>query len=902
MQTIQEILESYGGRILSSRKLPARRAELVPVPQEMNQELKDCIQDMGYKQLYSHQAEMYKRAIMGKSVVITTGTASGKSLSFYLPVIQRILENPSRRALFIYPTKALTKDQLRNIVEFVEYFGKHRIQAGIYDGDTPATERSRIREEANIILTNPDMINATFLPNHSRYGFPHLFANLDFIVIDELHAYRGAFGSHVSNVMRRLHRICNYHGNTPRFLCSSATIANPAELAENICHQKFELIEKDGSPAPEKEIHFWQPEYIKEAQRKRSVVEELKGLLPDLIENCTRVITFCMSRRETEVVTKECRDILAQDPLKLGPDFSDKISAYRGGYTPLERARIEKDLVDGNIYGVVSTSALELGIDIGALDMVVMGGFPGTRASFWQQLGRAGRKGNKAHAVLMLKEKPLDQYVGMHPEWLLQSESENAVIDKNNLYIQLAHIRAASAELPLSVDDIATFPDLGEIIPLLQKDGEISEHNAQYQWSGQISPAHEISLRNITSDTIKVVDREKEETITTVDLVQAKKEFYPGAIYLHDSIQYKSLDLDLEGKTAWVKEVDSNYYTEPHKPGNIDILMEHEQSEKQRIYSCFGDVRVSVLVSGYKMIQFNTHQNLGYEGLSQILQTQMETEACWIQIPDNVVRVFVATGKAPSLEPPKPLGEDKSIPRFDYTEGLVHCLKAAAAMRVMATYSDLGGDIFGFAHPKSHKHKHAIILFDEYPGGLGFSEKAYDYIGEIIQSAGMLVKNCACKDGCPACVGDHRINKHLILWALRSFYKEIPLPRDIKIDGLEDYQTTPSVKHGYDQLKENWHVILSRFEKENLFGARFLKEASNIEVKPSQLILYYSNSSLKLAQKPDVIEGITSELGKVIHLPENFELTLRPDDGEVNVKNQLKLQRMMSQGKGTINN
>lgn len=902
MQTIQEILEIYAGRILSTKKLPARKASFAAIPEEMNSELKECIQQMGYEQLYSHQAEMYNRAIQGKSVVITTGTASGKSLSFYLPVIQRILENPSRRALFIYPTKALTKDQLRNIVEFVEYFGKHRIQAGIYDGDTPASERSRIREEANIILTNPDMINATFLPNHNRYGFPHLFANLDFIVIDELHAYRGAFGSHVSNVMRRLLRICNYHGNKPRFLCSSATIANPAELAENICHQPFELIDQDGSPAPEKEIHFWQPEYIKEAQRKRSVTEELKGLLPDLIENCIRVITFCMSRREAEVVTKECRDILAQDPLKLGPDFSDKISAYRGGYTPLERAKIEKDLVEGKIYGVVSTSALELGIDIGALDMVVMGGFPGTRASFWQQLGRAGRKGNKAHAVLMLKEKPMDQYVGMNPNWLLQSKSENAVIDKNNLYIQLAHIRAASAELPLSIDDIASFPDLGEIIPLLQKEGELSEHNAQYQWSGQISPAHEISLRNITSDTIKIVDQEKEKTITTVDLVQAKKEFYPGAIYLHDSVQYKSLDLDLETKTAWVKEVESNYYTEPHKPGTIDILMEHEQNEKHRIYSCFGDVRVSVLVSGYKMIQFNSHQNLGYEGLQQILQTQMETEACWIQIPDNVVRVFVATGKAPSLEPPKPMGEDKSIPRFDYTEGLVHCLKAAASMRVMATHSDLGGDVFGFAHPKSHQHKHAIILFDEYPGGLGFSEKAFEFIAEIIQSAGNLVKNCSCKNGCPACVGDHRINKHLILWALRSFYKELELPKNIHIDGLTNFKNTNNLKLNWNLIKENWHEVLKRFEKENLFGSRFLKQSSDIEIKDSKLILYFADSSLKLAQKPDVIEGIKSELAKIVELPDDFELLLRADNGEVNLKNQLKLQRMMNNGKGFLNN
>ncbi|TKG93771.1 DEAD/DEAH box helicase [Puteibacter caeruleilacunae] len=898
MQTINEILESFKGRILSTRKIPARKASFAPLPDQLNPELKECIQQMGYQQLYSHQAEMFQGAMQGKSIVITTGTASGKSLSFYLPVIQRILENPSRRAIFIYPTKALTKDQLRNIVDFVEYFGKHRIQAGIYDGDTPANERSRIREEANIILTNPDMINATFLPNHNRYGFPHIFANLDFLVIDELHAYRGAFGSHVSNVMRRLLRICKYHGNTPRFLCSSATIANPAELAENICHQPFDLIEKDGSPAPEKEIHFWQPEFLKRAQRKRSVTEELKGFLPVIIANMVRVITFCMSRRETEVVTKECRDILANDPLNMSPDFSDKISAYRGGYTPLERARIEQGLVKGDLFGVVSTSALELGIDIGALDMVVMGGFPGTRASFWQQLGRAGRNGNKAHAVLMLKEKPLDQYVGMNPDWLIHSASENAIIDKNNLYIQLAHIRAASAELPLSVDDISSFPDLGEIIPLLQKQGELSEHNAQYQWSGQVSPAHEISLRNITSDTIKIVDKEKDLTITTVDLLQAKKEFYPGAIYLHDSVQYKSIELDLELKTAWVKEVDSNYYTEPHKPGNIDILMEHDQKNQLRTNAFFGDVRVSVLVTGYKMIQFNTHQNLGYEALNKILDSQMETEACWVQIPDNVVEVFVATGKSPSLETNKDSAQDKKVPRFDYAEGLVHCLKAAAAMRVMATPADLGGDIFGFTHQEENKQKHAVILFDEYPGGLGFSEKGFEFLNDIIQNAGNLVKNCPCKDGCPACVGDHRINKHLILWALRSFYKEIPLPKDITIDGLKNYQKRAIPKIQWSDLKEEWDEVVNRVEERQLFGANFLKQCTGAQFKSSQLILFYPESSLKMAQKPEVIKGITVTLSKLVNLPQHFELIFQRDNSDVNLKNQAKLHRIISNGKG----
>jgi len=313
---VSRILLKHDERIKATRSLPARPAVFVDPPAKLHPELQNWMQQQGYSKLYSHQAEMFEKAHAGKSLVITTGTASGKSLSFYLPVVQRILENPSRRAMFIYPTKALTKDQFRNIREFVAFFGENRIQAGIYDGDTSPNERSRIREQANIILTNPDMLNASFLPNHNKYGFPHLFANLDTIVIDELHAYRGAFGSHVSNVFRRLLRICDYHGNRPKFLCSSATIANPVELAENICHTPFELVERDGSPAPAKHIHFFQPEYLEQAKRKKAVTEELRGILPELILSGVRSITFCQSRRETEIVTKETRDVLASDPME----------------------------------------------------------------------------------------------------------------------------------------------------------------------------------------------------------------------------------------------------------------------------------------------------------------------------------------------------------------------------------------------------------------------------------------------------------------------------------------------------------------------------------------------------------------------------------------------------------
>ncbi|WP_430972283.1 DEAD/DEAH box helicase [Sunxiuqinia rutila] len=884
---VSRILLKHDERIIASRQLKARPAIFVEPPTSLHPELQNWMTQNGYEKLYSHQAEMFEKAYAGKSVVITTGTASGKSLSFYLPVVQRILENPARRAIFIYPTKALAKDQYRNIKEFVAFFGKNKIQAGVYDGDTPPNERSRIREQANIILTNPDMMNAGFLPNHNKYGFPHLFANLDTLVIDELHAYRGAFGSHVSNVFRRLLRICDYHGNRPRFLCSSATIANPQELAENICHTPFELVDQDGSPSPTKHIHFFQPEYLEKAQRKKAVTEELKVLLPQLVLSGVRSITFCQSRRETEIVTKESRDILASDPMEYGINMSDKLSAYRGGYTPVERTKIETDLVEGALLGVVSTNALELGIDIGSLDAVVMGGFPGTRASFWQQLGRAGRNGSEAHAIVLLKEKPLDQYVGKHPDWLLQADSENAIIDRDNLYIQLAHIRAASAELPLTIDDVASFPDLGEIIPLLQHEGELAEQNNTYQWSGDISPAHEISLRNITGDTIKVVDMEKEETVTVVDLIQAKKEFYPGAIYLHDSVQYKSIRLDLESKTAFIKKVNSNYYTEPHKPGNITILMEHEQHKEQRINRYFGDVRVTILITGFKMVEFNTHQNLGFTDLSEILRTKMETEACWIEIPENVVHTFVATGKAPALEQGTPEGK---VPRFDYTEGLVHCIKAAASMRVMATDSDLEGSVLSFVDAETKRTKYAVVLYDGYPGGLGFSEKVFDYIDQIIQNAGILVKSCSCKTGCPVCVGDHRIDKKLILWALRNFYKELQSPlAGVDLKGPRK-TNLPIIK--WDAIKSNWEGLLDRFNQESRFGAKFLKEVSRVEQSAEKITLYLPPAILKIANTETVIKGLKKELSAVVDVPVSYTLSLQAAS-ETDLRKELKIRRMM---------
>jgi DEAD/DEAH box helicase domain-containing protein len=821
---------------------------------------------MGYEKLYSHQAEMFEEATEGKNVIITTGTASGKSLAFYLPVVQRIIQNPARRALFIYPTKALTQDQQKGLLPFVDYFGEKKIKVGIYDGDTPASQRRKIREEANIILTNPDMINSSFLPNHNRYGFPHIFRNLNFVVIDELHAYRGAFGSHVSNVMKRLLRICKYHGNSPEFLCSSATIANPQELAENICHSCFIHVSKDGSPSPEKEIFFWQPPFVGyDRTIRRSIVEEMAELLPYLIENDVRVISFCLSRKETEIVTKECRDTLAG---KYGSMLANKISGYRGGYTPEERHRIEKDLMNGDILGVVSTNALELGIDIGALEMVVMGGFPGTRASFWQQLGRAGRRGGKAYAVLMLKDKPTDQYVGISPDWLLGTSPENAVIDKNNLYIQLSHVRAAAAELPLTIDDVSYFPDLGEFLPLLTEIGEIVEMHNTFHWKGTSSPAHEISLRNITNEIVEVFDKQNEKILTTMDIKQAKRELYTGAIYLHDTIQYKCLDLNLEKKIATVESISLNYYTDPHIQTGFDILTTHEEKEVGRTNVFFGDVNVATLILGYKMIQFFNHQNLGYESLLEPLQDEMDTEGCWLELPNNVRSVLLELNQSIKTEN-----------TFCYFHGLVHSLRSISELKVMASFSDIGGSNFEYTiiEESVQSAVTAVILYDQYPGGLGFAEKIFQNIEEIINDAIALVKNCRCKTGCPVCVGDYKIDKKIILWALENFFAETNPPEGIVVS--EDPKIAViEYSYTWENISEDWTKLVRLMRDRRMYGADFLSTASGIRVDNTTLTLYFPESDLKLVSKDNIKQSIVNNLKQFIKLPDTFSLSFEMID------------------------
>ena len=502
------------------KTVPKRPAEYVPFPKPLHRDICGFLESTGISELYSHQAEMFAAAQNGKNVVITTSTASGKTLSFLLPVMQAILKNPLTRAIFIYPTKALAADQFRALSPWLDYFGPEKICAGVYDGDTTQAQRSRIRISANIILTNPEMLNSAFLPNHSKFGFDFIFSNLKYVVVDELHSYRGAFGSHMANIFRRLTRLCRYYGADPVFLCSSATIANPVELAGKICGRPFVQIERDGSPAPEKTYKIVQPPVIKGAKDKvygrRSAATVAAGAIPQLMGAERHFIVFGKTRKSVEVILKEARDKLDNAGF-LGSQSSQRIAGYRGGYTPVERKEIEGKMISGELSGLVSTNALELGIDIGRLDTTVLAGFPGTRASFWQQTGRAGRGEHGCVNYLILENRPFDQYIAIDPDWLFSGDSENAIVDENNLLIELSHIRAAAAELPLTMDDIALFPDLGEVIPVLLRASEVRAMGGKLLWSGPAFPAGDYSLRNMDQTAFKLILKEEKREITQMD-------------------------------------------------------------------------------------------------------------------------------------------------------------------------------------------------------------------------------------------------------------------------------------------------------------------------------------------------------------------------------------------------
>lgn len=765
--------------IVYSRTIPAREAQYADYPTGLLPELAEYLLQRGIERLYSHQAEMFELALRGENVVITTSTASGKTLGFLLPVLQEILRDSRARAIFVYPTKALASDQYKALRPVLEYFGEDRISAGVYDGDTTFGERSRIRRSANIILTNPEMINSSFLPNHSKYGFDLLFANLRYVVIDELHTYRGAFGSHLANVLRRFERVCRYYGSRPGFLCSSATIANPLELAQGICGRHFVQVERDGAPRACRRYFFLQPPKITDKQGREigqiSAATVAANLLPELMERGTSFIAFASSRRNVEIVLKEARDLLeGQETAQAGrmralhPEqlMVNRIAGYRGGYTPRERREIEGRMNRGELLGLVATNALELGIDIGSLDAAVLVGYPDTRASFWQQTGRAGRSGRSCTNYLILREMPFDQYIAVNPDWLFEGSSESAVIDPDNLLIQLAHIRAAAAEIPLGQQDAELFPDLGEAIPVLLEVGELTRQGGRYVWCGQSFPEGDYSLRNIDNGRYKLINQETREHITEMDELQAFRELHSGAVYMHGGVQYQISSMDRETRTSYALPFSGNYYTVPGGSTEIRQLRirhacDYRQEQGEIVQVCLGEIHVEDVVSMYKKLEFHNHQNLGYDQLPQPLTKQYDTEGAWIEIPEEVVSVYRSLLRENA-------GGNQTL--NNHFEGLCYALENAARMLTMTEREDIGVITSGNAagEQTSFQDQVVVYIYDKFVGGMGYAEKAYERMPEIVSRARALVAGCGCKGGCIACIGDYRLDKSKVLWGLEK--------------------------------------------------------------------------------------------------------------------------------------
>ena len=868
--------------IAYSKTIPERAGTYTDYPPQMLPEIQEYLRQNGIQKLYQHQAEMFSQAISGNNIVITTSTASGKTLSFLLPVLQQILNDPQSRAIFIYPTKALASDQFRAIKPMLDYFGNNKIDAGVYDGDTPVNERSRIRNSSNIILTNPEMLNSAFLPHHNKNGFNFIFSNLKFVIIDELHTYRGAFGSHLANTFRRLNRICNYYNSAPQFFCSSATIANPRDLAETICGKKFVIIDKDGSPASEKKYLMIQPPFIDATKELRRPVSSMAAeIIPDLTVTRHSFITFCKSRKAVEVVLKESRDHLKNDGIP-GADYSGLISGYRGGYRPEERKEIETKMVNGQLRGLVSTNALELGIDIGKIDTAVIAGYPGTRASFWQQSGRAGRSGRSCETYLILDNLPFDQFIAVDPEWLFQNKSESAVVDPNNLFIQLAHVRAAAAELPLTLDDISVFPDLGEIIPVLIRAQELRPINGKFMWCGKEFPAGDYSLRNMDNTRYQLINSADDSVITEMDELQAFRECHKGAVYLHDGQAYLVSSLDIEKKRALASPVNDDYYTVPFSITGISIIKEQKSADIGRTRCKFGDVRVSTGVGGYKKLQFHNHQNLGFESIDPPLTKSYDTEGTWIELPEEVVELFA------KLEPAKASSMQRNYWKT-YFDGVGFAIQNAAMMSTMTTNDDIDAD--RIQQPEVDNVSPLICIYDMFVGGLGYSEKAYDLIEDIIRNAIRMVEGCRCKDGCAACVGDHHLDKRVVLWGLKSIFEESEPPVAVKtiIEPDIDIVQKP---FSFDSIEERWSEFVQFLHDRGESFSNFITAVKTVKKNNETLVLHVDNDFLVswIMEEANKLR-LENTIAHYVDVPSHFSIQAESDNQPTAEKENAVIRR-----------
>ena len=825
------------------RVTPARPAKTAPIPNDLPRALADALRQRGITSLYTHQSTAWMHARAGKNIVLATSTASGKTLAYNLPVLAELSQNPDSRAIYLFPTKALTQDQLNNLLTFQ----LSNLKPSTYDGDTPKPKRPAIRKNARILLTNPDMLHTGILPHHTKWE--EFFSNLRFVVIDEMHTYRGVFGSHVANVIRRLIRVAAFYGASPQFILTSATIGNPAELAENLIEAPVELIDKDGSAHGERHFLIYNPPVIDEALglRKNSLIESVR-LAGDLLANDMQSVVFAKSRRSVEIILTHLRErdpkgfnratiksesfpsnSLSEKRAQIKPFGSKTIRGYRSGYLPSQRREIEKGLRDGDVSLVVATNALELGIDIGGLGAALLVGYPGGIASTWQQAGRAGRGDTPATAIFVASPNPLDQFLAHHPEYFFSRSPEQALINPDHLLILLNHLRCAAFELPFKEGQgfgNLSAESLSEFLAFLAEGGELHASKQAYFWMADAYPAASVSLRSASPENIvlQIHDGEKPRALGEVDLGSAPWMVHPRAVYLHEGQQYFVQELNLEQNIAALIPVALDYYTQPQRQTEITLLStlassplpegEHSSSITGlgvRAETAYGELLVSEQVTGFRKRSWETGENLGDEPLD-LPPNEFQTTGYWLSLADETTEKLRAAGawsndtnkyganwqrtrdaarardsyrcsvcglveesrqhdvhhKIPfrnfsnrddanrldnlvTLCPSCHRQAEQNVRMRSGLAGLASLLGHLAPLYLMTDNRDLG--VFADPAWAAADGMPSVVLYDQVPAGIGFSQKLFEMQGTLLASALQLVQECGCKDGCPSCVG-----------------------------------------------------------------------------------------------------------------------------------------------------
>jgi DEAD/DEAH box helicase domain-containing protein len=777
---VSQVLDTFASRdhtgevLTAVRHYPAREAQWADFPGWLSADLRTAYNAKGIRQLYTHQAAAAEAVHAGKNVVIVTPTASGKTLCYNLPVLDAILADADTRALYLFPTKALAQDQLAELYDLNQRV-ENRFGVFTYDGDTPSDARKSIREKSHIVLTNPDMLHTGILPHHTRWT--RLFENLRYVVLDELHTYRGVFGSHLCNVLRRLQRIARFYGREPQFICCSATIANPGELACNLIENGVEVQSENGAPAAEKTFVFYNPPVVNRALGiRRSYINESSRVAQEFLKHDLQTMVFANSRLHTELILTYLRQANPQLPGK-----PETIHGYRGGYLPSERREIERGLRDGRIRGVVTTSAMELGIDVGSLDSVVMAGYPGTIAATWQRAGRAGRRSGSSCAVLVASSSPLDQFIIRHPDYFFGNTPEHAFIQPDNLEILINHLKCAAFELPIHPEEKFGAVDLGELCARLAEAGYLHLAGENYHWTNEAYPADTITLRSVTSDNFVIIDITGEPmVIGEVDFVSALTTVHEKAIYIHGGQQYHVEHLDFKERKAYVKQVDVDYYTDAIRYTQVRVLeiAATASSRQARTVTLseakdlndststaptasahsrsHGDVLVRSQVVGFKKIKFFTNENVG-AGKLELPENAMHTTSYWVTLGRPLLESL-----------PYSISERQSG-----MFGLLHALETVATLLLMCDCRDLGSAI-GERPPAPGVEVEEVMpvrledaaganareffepnlyLFDAYPGGIGFSEPLFRAHDLLVQRTRELIRACRCEAGCPSCVG-----------------------------------------------------------------------------------------------------------------------------------------------------